>query len=165
MAATLNGALNRVRVRARRGDLFAPLAGRRYDVIVSNPPYVPAATERLPTKGPERAWDAGLDGRTLIDRIAAGAARHLRPGGTLLLVQSSLCGVEPTVERLERTGLKAHVEVRRRGPLGPLLAARARDLEKRGLLRHGEREEELVVVRAQDAEATSRLSAPHPERR
>ncbi len=157
MAATLNGALNRVRVRARRGDLFAPLAGHRYDVIVSNPPYVPAATDRLPVKGPERAWDAGLAGRTLIDRIAADAVRHLRPGGTLLLVQSSLCGVEPTLEQIERTGLEARVEARRRGPLGPLLTARARDLEERGLLRPGEREEELVVVRAQDAAATSRL--------
>jgi release factor glutamine methyltransferase len=40
---------------------------------------------------------------------------------------------------------------RERGPLGPLLAARAETLERRGLLRPGEREEELIVVRADRA--------------
>lgn len=157
VAATINGALNGVRVRALRGDLFAPVGERRYNVIVSNPPYVPAFEERLPEGGPERAWDAGLNGRTLIDRIVTEAGRHLRPGGVLLLVQSSLCGVEPTLERLERAGLEARVAERRRGPLGPLLAARADRLEEQGVLRPGEREEDLVVVRARDAlGATSR---------
>jgi release factor glutamine methyltransferase len=145
--ARINGLLNGVRVRAVRGDLFEPLAGLTYDVIVSNPPYLPAG-DVLPLSGPERAWDAGAGGRELIDRITASVADHLRPGGVLLLIQSSICGVDQTLQQLERTKLDAEVVERRRGPLGPLLAARTSALEQRGLLAEGEREEDLVIVRA-----------------
>src|SRR5437763_60686 len=40
-AVRLNARLNRVRIEALRGDLFGPVAGRRFDLIVSNPPYLP----------------------------------------------------------------------------------------------------------------------------
>ena len=143
----LNAALNSVRVRALRGDLFAPVAGERFDVIVSNPPYLPADDDVLPRRGQRRAWDAGRDGRILLDRICAEAPAHLRPGGILLLVHSAIIGVEPTVGRLEAAGLAVEVLERRRGPLGPLLTARAPLLEARGLLAPGEREEDVVVVR------------------
>jgi release factor glutamine methyltransferase len=150
-AARINGLLNGVSVRAVRGSLFEPLAGRSYDVIVSNPPYLPASDDELPQSGPERAWEAGTDGRVLIDAIAAGAADHLRPGGVLLLIQSSVCGVERTLTLLEESRLDAEVVERRRGPLGPLLAARAHELEQRGILAPGQREEDLVIVRARKA--------------
>ena len=148
LAAWINALLNRVRVRPLRGDLFAPLGGRRFDAIVSNPPYLPGSGDELPDSGPQRAWDAGTDGRALIDRIAAGAATHLKPGGVVLLVQSSLCGVDRTLQALAAGGLEPEVAERRRGRLGPLLAARAPELERRGLLGPGEREEDLVAIRA-----------------
>ena len=147
-AARINGLLNGVRVQAVRGSLFEPLAGRSYDVIVSNPPYLPAEDGELPDSGLERAWEAGTDGRVLIDRIASQAAAHLRPGGVLLLIQSSICGVDRTLQLLEESRLDAEVVERRRGPLGPLLAARAEELERRGILAEGEREEDLITIRA-----------------
>jgi release factor glutamine methyltransferase len=147
-AARINAALNRVRVRALRGSLFAPVRDERFDAIVSNPPYVPAAGDRPPS-GLARAWDAGADGRELLDRIIEEAPAHLRPGGVLWLVQSSICGVGLTLERLASAGLKPRVAASRRGPLGRLLSERAPLLERRGLLQPGEREEELVAVRAQ----------------
>jgi release factor glutamine methyltransferase len=148
LTARINARLNGVRVRALRGDLFAPVAGERFDVIVSNPPYVPAQDDELPARGPQRAWDAGTDGRALLDRICTAAPAHLRPGGFLLLVHSSICGVEPTIERLERAGLSVDVLEKRRGALGPLVTARAPELEARGILRPGEREEDMLVVKA-----------------
>jgi release factor glutamine methyltransferase len=148
LTARINARLNGVRVRALRGDLFAPVAGERFDVIVSNPPYVPAQDDVLPARGPQRAWDAGTDGRALLDRICTAAPAHLRPGGFLLLVHSSICGIEPTVERLEGAGLGVDVLDRRRGALGPLVTARAAELEARGILRPGEREEDMLIVRA-----------------
>jgi release factor glutamine methyltransferase len=148
LTARINARLNGVRVRALRGDLFAPVAGERFDAIVSNPPYLPAEDDDLPRRGPRRAWDAGTDGRVLLDRICAEAPRHLRPGGFLLLVHSSVCGLEPTVRRLEDGGLAVDVLERRRGALGPLLSARAPALEARGLLAPGEREEDMLVVKA-----------------
>jgi len=146
-AVRLNARLNGVEVRALRGDLFDPVARERFDLIVSNPPYVPADLDDLPRRGLARAWDAGRTGRVLLDRILAGAPGHLRPGGAVLVVQSSVIGVAPTVALLERSGLAADVVARRRGPLGPLLTGRAAMLEARGLLEPGQREEELLVVR------------------
>jgi release factor glutamine methyltransferase len=146
-----NAALNRVRVRALRGDLFAAVAGERFDAIVSNPPYVPSPTDDLPARGRARAWDAGRDGRALLDRICDRARAHLRPGGRLLLVHSSLLGVEPTMDALRARGLAVDVPVRERGPLGPLMDGRRDHLEAAGMLEPGQREEDVLVFRARFA--------------
>src|SRR3954471_16648987 len=82
--ARLNARLNRLELEALRGDLFAPVEGRRFDLIVSNPPYIPAPPGTV-TNGAARAWDAGPDGRALLDRICDAAATHLRPGGRIPL--------------------------------------------------------------------------------
>jgi release factor glutamine methyltransferase len=148
LTVRLNARLNGVRVRALRGDLFAPVAAERFDAIVSNPPYVPSEDDELPRHGPRRAWEGGTDGRLLLDRICAEAPAHLNPGGFLLLVHSSVCGLEPTVRRLEGAGLAVDVLERRRGALGPLVSARAPLLEARGILAPGEREEDMLVVKA-----------------
>jgi release factor glutamine methyltransferase len=108
---------------------------------------MPAEDDALPGRGPARALDAGTDGRILLDRICAQAAAHLNPGGAVMLVQNDLIGIEPTVEGLERTGLRVDVVERHHGPLGPVLTARAELLEARGMLEPGVREEDVVVVR------------------
>jgi release factor glutamine methyltransferase len=140
-AAWLNARINRVRVRSRRGDLLEPVAGEAFDVIASNPPYVPS--EAAAGRGLERAWVAGPDGRVLLDRLLSDAPPRLRPGGALLVVHSDLIGAEETLERLRAAGLEADVAARERGPLGPLMRDRAR----RGLLADGVREEEVLVLR------------------
>ncbi len=146
LTARLNARLNGVRVRARRGDLFGPLNGERFDLIVSNPPYVPSATDDLPERGPERAWEGGREGRAVLDRICAEAGRRLRPSGAVVLVHSSLCGERATIDGLARSGLEARVVERRKGQLGPLMSARALELERRRMLGPGVREEELLVI-------------------
>jgi release factor glutamine methyltransferase len=146
-----NAVLNRVRVRALRGDLFAAVAGERFDAIVSNPPYVPSPTDDLRARGRARAWDAGRDGRALLDRICDRARAHLRPGGRLLLVHSSLLGVEPTMDALRARGLAVDVPVRERGPLGPLMDGRRDHLEAAGMLEPGQSEEDVLVFRARFA--------------
>jgi SAM-dependent methyltransferase len=84
LTARLNALLARQRLTVRRGDLFASLPVRSFDVIVSNPPYVPAPGARLPRRGAARAWDAGHDGRAFVDRICEDAPAVLRPHGVLL---------------------------------------------------------------------------------
>jgi release factor glutamine methyltransferase len=147
LSAWINARLNGVSIRALRGDLFAPLYGERFDLIVSNPPYVPAAEDELPTRGRARAWDAGRDGRALLDRICVQAPARLRPGGSVLIVHSSVCDPDRTVEMLAKGGLAAEVLVRSRGPLGPLLSNRRATLEQHGLLPPDAREEEIVLIR------------------
>jgi release factor glutamine methyltransferase len=141
-SAWLNARLNGARVETRRGDLVAPVAGRRFEVVASNPPYVPAAGP-LPTRGPERAWDAGRDGRALLDRLLVEAPPLLAPGGVLLLVQSDLIGEEATIARLRAAGLDADVAAREPGPLGPLMRARV----EAGVLDPGIDREEVLIVR------------------
>jgi release factor glutamine methyltransferase len=143
----LNALLRGLQVRALRGSLYEPVAGETFDLIVTNPPYLPAPSGDVPADGPGRATDAGLDGRALIDPICDDAPRHLKPGGAILVIQSSLTGTDLTVERLRATGMEADVPFRHRGPLGPLLSARVDHLESIGVLRPGEREEEVVIVR------------------
>ncbi|MFF5189242.1 HemK2/MTQ2 family protein methyltransferase [Streptomyces sp. NPDC000345] len=147
--ARLNAWRERLPVRVRRGNLFDPVRGLSFDLILSNPPYVPApAGDRVP-QGTARAWDAGGDGRLLLDRICREAPGLLRPGGVLLLVHSALSDPGSTVAFLRDSGLKASVTRRRRIPFGPVLRAREDWLRDRGLLSADEENEELVVVRAE----------------
>ena len=76
------------RITLHRGDLFAPLGGRRYDLIISNPPYVDAeGMASLPAEcraEPKIAFDGGADGLDIVRRILAQAKAHLAPQGGLL---------------------------------------------------------------------------------
>lgn len=77
------------RVRLVESDLFASLEGRTYDLILSNPPYVKAASMRkLPDeyrKEPAMALASGTDGLDHTRAILRDAARHLSPGGLLVV--------------------------------------------------------------------------------
>ncbi len=76
------------RVTLHRGDLFKPLQGQRYDLIISNPPYVDAGgMARLPPEfrhEPRMALAAGDDGLDLVHRILAEAPKHLTKSGGLV---------------------------------------------------------------------------------
>jgi ribosomal protein L3 glutamine methyltransferase len=76
------------RVTLLRGDLFAPVADERYDLIISNPPYVDAeGMAALPPEcrhEPALALDGGYDGIDVIARILGEAGRHLTEDGGLL---------------------------------------------------------------------------------
>lgn len=145
----LNARLHSVPVDVRRGDLFTPVRGQLFDLVVANPPYVPAASDRLPRHRPGRSWDGGRDGRALIDRICDGVADVLVPGGRLVLTHSTLADEQLTLERLRSKGFTAEVVARAPEPFGPVMRRRAAMLQERGLLQPGQVHEELVVVEAQ----------------
>ncbi|MFK2877373.1 peptide chain release factor N(5)-glutamine methyltransferase [Rhodanobacter hydrolyticus] len=75
-------------VRFAQGDWLAPLAGERFELIVSNPPYIEAADRHLAEGDlryePAAALASGADGLDDIRRIVAGAPAHLEAGGWLL---------------------------------------------------------------------------------
>ncbi|MER7952252.1 HemK2/MTQ2 family protein methyltransferase [Streptomyces sp. NPDC096079] len=146
-ASRLNALLHGCRIRALRGDLDAPVAPERFDLVTVNPPYVPSENPAAPARGARRGWDAGTDGRLLLDRVCA-RAPGLTPAGVLLLVQSSLSGVAATLDALARGGLRARVVQRRTEPFGAVMTARADWFAARGLIAPGTRSEELVVIRA-----------------
>jgi ribosomal protein L3 glutamine methyltransferase len=76
------------RVILHRGDLFKPLGEKRYDLIISNPPYVDArGMAELPREcraEPRLAFDGGADGLDIVSRILQQAGRHLTLQGGLL---------------------------------------------------------------------------------
>ena len=76
------------RVTLHRGDLFGPLGDRRYDLIITNPPYVDAegmaALPRECRAEPKLAFDGGADGLDIVRRILGKAGAHLTPRGGLL---------------------------------------------------------------------------------
>jgi release factor glutamine methyltransferase len=159
LAARFNARLNGLRVRSVRGDLFEPVRDQRFDLIVSNPPYVPSPTGDLPRRGLARAWEAGSDGRVFLDQICAEASAHLRPGGVMLLVHSSVCGEQATVSALSDSGLSVSVALRHRGALGPILRARADWLRDRQLL-PDDGQEEMLVIRAEAPGGEARQGDP-----
>lgn len=77
------------RVECLAGDWFAPVAGRRFDLVVSNPPYVAAGDAHLGEGDlrfePAAALVGGPDGMDCLAAIVTAASAHLEPGGWLLL--------------------------------------------------------------------------------
>ncbi|HWM06998.1 MAG TPA: HemK2/MTQ2 family protein methyltransferase [Actinophytocola sp.] len=145
----LNSRLHRVPVSVRCGDLFAPVQGRRFDVVVANPPYVPARETDPARYRIARCWDAGHDGRLLLDRLCSGLPDVLTDDGSALVVHSEVCGEQATIAAMTAVGLDARVIARAVLPFGPVMRARAALLEARGLITPGQRTEEIVVVAGQ----------------
>ncbi|MBP2461681.1 MULTISPECIES: 50S ribosomal protein L3 N(5)-glutamine methyltransferase [unclassified Rhizobium] len=75
-------------VSLHQGDLFQPLAGRKYDLIITNPPYVDHdAMDGFPAEfraEPSMAFDGGVDGLDLVRTLLADAANHLNPEGGMI---------------------------------------------------------------------------------
>jgi release factor glutamine methyltransferase len=142
----LNALVNRRRVEVRRGDLFAAVGSRRFDVILTNPPYVPTPPGARAALG-SPAWEAGPRGRDLLDRICAGAGAHLRPGGELLIVQSALADIDRTLTLLRADGLAADVIAEHHGPYGAIALSRMEYLRAAGLVADPTEHERVVVVR------------------
>jgi release factor glutamine methyltransferase len=142
-----------VTLNVRLGSLSHAAAAGPYDVVVSNPPYVPApaddAEEDIPPgAGPSRAWNAGPDGRLVLDPLCRIAPRLLAPGGTLLIVHSETSGIEQSLTALSAAGLNADVVATQRIAFGPVMSARRAWLVRTGKLPPGRDYERLVVIRA-----------------
>ena len=119
--------------------------------LVCNPPYVPhdpRVNNALPaTIGPARAWNAGYDGRLVLDPLCEAVPDLLADRGSLLLVQSEFADPRRTLAALCSAGLDAKMVARQCIPFGPMLTSRAWWLEETDRLDPG-REEELLVIKA-----------------
>lgn len=78
------------KIRLLEGDLFCPIEkGKKYDLIISNPPYIPThdipALSKEVLAEPRIALDGGKDGISILRKIIAGSMEYLKPGGFLLL--------------------------------------------------------------------------------
>lgn len=117
-----------------QGDLFSPLGARRFDLIVSNPPYIPLGLreqlQREVRMEPEMALFAGADGLDFYRRIAREAPGHLNPGGFLILEIGDTQFAAVAALLAER--FEAPQRIRDLNGLDRGIAARLRAEEKKG---------------------------------
>lgn len=139
-----------VDVEIRQGPWSGAAQCAPFDLVVSNPPYVPSPRNGGPVPaagGPEWSWNGGVDGRIVLDPLCRSAGALLRSGGAILLVQSALADTTRSLEILRDSGLRAEIAATQWIPFGPVLSARAGWLEETGRVPHGCRVEQLVVIR------------------
>ena len=106
--ARINALLNHLehRIEVRHGDLFAPVAGERFDVILFNPPFLRGA----PRDDRDRAWRS----TDVAERFAAGLPDHLKPGGSALVVLSTFGDAPRFLAEFRRRGIAISVLAERR---------------------------------------------------
>ena len=110
--AKRNAALNNVQnnMSFLRCDLLTALdTAVLFDLILFNAPYLPSEPHEIETWA-GRAWAGGATGRDVIDRFIPMAAVHLKQFGKVLLLQSSLTGLDLTLQRFRDCGLSAVVK-------------------------------------------------------
>lgn len=90
-----------------RGDLTEPFATEAFDVVTFNPPYLPTDAETEWDDWMEVALSGGETGRAVVDPFLASVRRVLAPGGVVLLLVSSLAGVDDVVELASGEGFSA----------------------------------------------------------
>jgi release factor glutamine methyltransferase len=113
-----NSALNRVgcKMAFLQADLLTALdEWARFDLILFNAPYLPAAESETET-WIGRSWAGGVNGRQVIDRFVSQVRPHLETSGRVLLMQSTLANVEQTICKFGMHKLKARVKAERKLP-------------------------------------------------
>jgi HemK-related putative methylase len=106
--ALVNGLLNGLehRIEVRLGDLFAPVQGERFDLVLFNPPFI----RGTPRDARDGAWRAS----DVAERFAAGLAAHLKPGGSALVVLSTFGDCRAFLREFHQQGFKIAVFAERR---------------------------------------------------
>jgi release factor glutamine methyltransferase len=106
--AGINALMNHLehKIDVRQGDLFAPVTGERFDLVLFNPPFLVGT----PRNDRDRAWRSN----DVAERFAAGLAAHLKPGGFGLLLLSSFGDGPVFLAELSQRGFALEVLARRR---------------------------------------------------
>lgn len=148
--ARMNAISRGTELRTLTGSWEQVLGNERFDLVTCNPPYVPDDGRTQPAwdAGPPVAYNAGTNGRRVLDPLCTAAPKLLHPGGSMLIVQSEFADIRRSVKLLGLGGLRATIVAQQAIPFGPVLLPRALWLERRGLLKPGVRMERLVVIRA-----------------
>ena len=91
-----------------QGDMWRPVKGRRFDLIVANLPHCALVDPHVPGRLP--SWSAaGADGRRLLDPFLEGLDRHLAPGGRAFITHNGFVGLDRSRKMLARAGLTLEV--------------------------------------------------------
>ena len=97
--AAFNAQLNGLEVESLCGDLYSPIAGRRFDLICAHPPWLPSTGDGMIFR------DGGDTGEAILQRIIAGLPDHLNPGGSAILVTLGRDGSDASFQQRLREWL------------------------------------------------------------
>jgi release factor glutamine methyltransferase len=105
-----------------QGDLFAPIKnGENFDLILFNAPYLPLKLDEDDV-WLSRSWAGGASGRKIVDRFIREVPGYIKMGGRVILLQSFLSGVDETLLKLKKCGLRANVIAKRDLPFFETIA-------------------------------------------
>lgn len=96
-------------VELKEGNLFEPVEGEKFDLILFNTPYLPTDENEKLDGEVNAAFDGGLEGRETIDHFIEQIKDYLKENGRVQLVQSSLSDNEKTLKKLEELGFDASI--------------------------------------------------------
>jgi len=101
-----------------RTDLFKGLKPRspetRFDLILFNPPYLPTSKEEKVPSWLNYAFDGGTSGRETLDRFLGEVRDYLKPRGEILVLISSITGLDAVKEKMEKLGFAVDIVARKK---------------------------------------------------
>ncbi|MGQ4892416.1 MAG: HemK2/MTQ2 family protein methyltransferase [Candidatus Njordarchaeia archaeon] len=106
-----NAKLNNVKIETKQGNLFQPVKGEKYDLIIFNPPYLPEnpETDKYLNEKDKQDLIGGKHGNETAIQFIKQLKNHLKPNGQALLIQTSLTNIQETLKQAEKTGLKTQI--------------------------------------------------------
>ncbi|WP_136715174.1 HemK2/MTQ2 family protein methyltransferase [Halorientalis salina] len=107
-----------------RGNLVEPFRDETFDTVAFNPPYLPTDPEDERDDWQETALSGGESGRAVVDPFIDTVGRVLAPGGDVLLLVSSLTGIEEVTDRAEANGFHVEEVEREKFPFERLVVLR-----------------------------------------
>ncbi|WP_292378958.1 HemK2/MTQ2 family protein methyltransferase [Methanosarcina sp. UBA289] len=115
-----------------RTDLFKGLKSRdpetHFDLILFNPPYLPTSEEEKVPGWLNYAFDGGISGRETLDRFLDEVKDYLKPRGEVLVLISSITGLEAVKEKMEKLGFTVDVIARKKVSFEELMVVRGKIL-------------------------------------
>ena len=110
-----------------RTDMFSGLkTGPLFDMILFNPPYLPTSEDEKVPGWLNYAFDGGKDGRDAVVRFLSGVNDHLAPDGQILILISSLTGIEQVQKMMDQNGFDSDIVAREKCSFEELLVLRGR---------------------------------------
>lgn len=113
-----------------RTDLFKGLKSRSpetlFDLILFNPPYLPTSKEEKVPGWLNYAFDGGTNGRETLDRFLDEIRDYLKPGGEILVLISSITGLDAVKEKMEKLGFAVEIVARKKVSFEELMVVRGK---------------------------------------
>ena len=111
LCTKMNAWRNNVKIEVKKGNLFEPVEGRKFDLIIFNPPYLPSDNDvdKYLTREDKLDLVGGFKGNEIAIKFVKQLKKFLKRNGKALLIQSTLSNPRETMKTAEKYGLKTRI--------------------------------------------------------